>query len=67
MTVSCSNNTMASTPVAAVPFVITLGYNNFTQGPNKMIAKCNVCGIKIKDAGLTTSNFIRHLKTHPDR
>lgn len=22
------------------------------------------CGIKIKDAGSTTSNFVRHLKTH---
>ncbi len=44
-----------------------LGSNDFTLGPNKRIAKCNICGIKIKDAGSTTSNFIRHLKTHLDR
>lgn len=58
----CNNNTMASTPAAAVPFVITFGYDNFTQGPSKRITESNVCGIK-KDAGSTTSNFIRHLKT----
>ncbi len=58
---------MASTPTAAVPFVITFGYNNFTQGPNKRTAKCNICGIKIKDAVLTTPNYIRHLKMHQDR
>ncbi len=63
MTVSCSNNTKASTPAATVPFVIT--YNDFIQGPNKRITKCNICGIKIKDAGSTTSNFFKHLKTHP--
>lgn len=62
MTVSCNNNTMASTPAAAVPFVITFGYDNFTQDPSKRITKSNVCGIK-KDAGSTTSNFIRQLKT----
>ncbi len=51
VSLSLSNNPMASTPAAAVPFVITFGYNNFTQGPNKRIAKFNVCGVKIKDAG----------------
>ncbi len=67
MIVSGSNNTAASTPAAAVPFVKTFGYNNYTQGPNKRITKCSVCGIKIKDAVSTTSNVIRHLKMHPDR
>lgn len=53
---------MSSTSVAADRFVITFGYNNFTQGPNKKIAKCKICGIPVKDSGSTTSNFIRHLK-----
>ncbi|KAL7381215.1 hypothetical protein ABVT39_002233 [Epinephelus coioides] len=68
---STSDDTMATatdTPAAAVPFVITFGYKNFRQdGTNKRSADCKVCGINIKDAGSTTSNFIRHLKTHPDR
>lgn len=33
-------NTRASTPAAAVPFVITFGYNNYTQ-PKQRFAKCN--------------------------
>ncbi|KAL7389924.1 hypothetical protein ABVT39_011917 [Epinephelus coioides] len=53
---------------AAVPFVITFGYKNFKQdGTNKRSADCKVCSIKIKDAESTTSNFIRHLKTHLER
>ncbi|KAL7383777.1 hypothetical protein ABVT39_017213 [Epinephelus coioides] len=60
--------TATDTPAAAVPFVITFGYKNFRQdGTNKRSADCKACGINIKDAGSTTSNFIRHLKTHPDR
>lgn len=63
--------TMATggTPAAAaVPFVIAFGYKNFKQdGTNKRSADCKVCSTRIKDAGSTTSNFIRHLKTHPDR
>lgn len=53
---------MTSTPAAAMPFVITFSYNNFPQDPKKILSKCNIC-ITIKDAGLTTSKFIRHLKT----
>ena len=59
MTVKCSDYTMASTPAAAVPFVITFGYNNITHSLNKRIAKCKVCGINIKDAGSSKSNFSR--------
>ena len=64
MTVKSCNYTVASTPAAAVPFVITFGYNNFTQGLNKRITKCNVYGINIRDAGSTKSNLIMHLKKH---
>lgn len=42
--------TTVSTPVAAGPSVTTFSYNNFTQDPNKRIAKCSICGIAIKDA-----------------
>lgn len=55
--------TTVSTPAAAVPFIMTFSYNNFPQDPNKRIAKCSICGIAIKDDGLTTSDVIRHLKT----
>ena len=62
--------TMATggTPAApAVPFVITFGYKNFKQdGTNKRSADSKV-STQIKDAGSTTWNFIRHLKTHQDR
>ncbi|XP_010795945.1 uncharacterized protein, partial [Notothenia coriiceps] len=54
---------------AAVPLVIRFNYKNFEQnagGTNKRSTHCKVCNIKIKDAGATTSNFIRHLKTHPE-
>lgn len=34
------------------------------SGFNKRIENCNKCGKRIKDNGLTVSNFIRHLKTH---
>ena len=62
-------NTMATgTPAAAAILLFTFGYKNFKQdGCNKRSADCKVCGIKIKDAGSTTSNLIRHLKTLPDR
>lgn len=55
---------MASTTAAAEMFVLPFGDNNFTQAPNKRIAKSNVYGVKIKDTGLDTSNFIRHVKMH---
>lgn len=42
-----------------------LAVKTFKQCPNKRRAKCNVCGIKIKDTGSPTSNFIRHLKNTP--
>ena len=60
------NYTLATTPTVAVQFVITFGYNNFTQGPNLRIAKCSVWGTNIKDAGSTKSDFIRNLKKHAD-
>lgn len=53
---------MASSPAAAKKFLITFGYNNFTQGPNKRIAKFEERVIKINDAAVTTTNLIRHLK-----
>ena len=34
-----TNNTM---PAAAVPFVITFGYKDFIQGPNRRLAKCKI-------------------------
>jgi len=60
--------TMA-TPISSgtVPFVVTFGHKVFTQTANKRMATCKVCGIRIHDAGSTTSSFIRHLKTHKDR
>ena len=69
---SCSSsddrNTMATggTPAAA-PFIIKFSYKNFKQDAGKRSTDCQVCDIRIKDAGATTSNFIRHLKTHLER
>ncbi|XP_013859738.1 zinc finger BED domain-containing protein 1 [Austrofundulus limnaeus] len=57
----------ARTHASVPPFIITFGYKNFAQVANRRAANCSVCGIKIQDTGSTTSNFIRHLKTHPER
>ena len=43
-------------------FDITFGWYYFTEGPNNTTAKCNICSIKIKEAGFTTSSVISHLK-----
>ena len=60
--------TMAASSLSGtVPYVVTFCYKAFTQTANKRTATCKVCGIRINDAGSTTSNFIRHLKTHKDR
>ena len=56
----------AKSSSGTVPYVVTVGYKAFTQTANKQMATCKVCGIMINDAGSTTSNFIRHLKTHKD-
>ncbi|KAK5617930.1 hypothetical protein CRENBAI_024641 [Crenichthys baileyi] len=56
-----------STHVSVPPFVITFGYKNFTQAANKRAANCIICDIKIQNAGSTTTNFICHLKSHPER
>lgn len=57
----------STTTATALPLVISFANRNYTQGTNLITARSKLHGMKIKDAGLTTSNFIRYLKTHPDR
>lgn len=59
-------STRTRTAVALL-FVISFVCRSYTEDENKRIGKCSVCGMSTKDAGLTTSNFIRHLKIHPNR
>ena len=48
--------------------MVAFGYREFTiLAYNRRVATCRECGRQITDTGSTTSNFIRHLKTHPDR
>ena len=56
--VSTNDNTMvvSTTAAAALPFVISFTYKNYSQGANKRIAKCKTSGRNIKDAGLGNVN-----------
>lgn len=51
----------------AVPYVLSFGFLNVLDGISGRTATCKECGKTIKDTGTTTSNFIRHLRTHPQR
>ncbi|XP_078126608.1 cytochrome P450 2K1-like isoform X2 [Sander vitreus] len=51
-------------PPGVVPFLISFAFNNFVNSGSNLTATCKVCGTKINEAGSTTSDFIRHLKTH---
>jgi hypothetical protein len=52
---------------SATPKVIAFGYKNYECSGNKRLANCGTCGVKISDGPQTTSSFVRHLKTHPER
>lgn len=64
---STNDNTMvaSTTTAAALPFVISFTYKNYSQGANKWIAKCKACGRNIKDAGphQTLSSTCKHTRT----
>lgn len=57
----------AASQTGAIPFVIAFAYKDFAQTSSKRTATCKECGVKINDAGSTTSNFLRHLRTHKNR
>ena len=59
------NYTMASTPAAAVPFVITFGFNSEAQTKESLNVTSAVSTQNMLDRPNKT--FIRHLQMHPDR
>ena len=54
---------------AARPKMIKFGFKDYIvdDGKKKRTAVCKVCSSKISDTTTTTSNFIRHYKTHKKR
>lgn len=52
---------------SSTPKVITFAYKNFESSVKRRSAQCRTCGEKINDGPQTTSNFTRHLKTHPEK
>ncbi|KAG1924952.1 hypothetical protein F2P79_025850, partial [Pimephales promelas] len=44
--------------------VVAFGFKNFLQQDGKRTALCKTCNVKIADSQMTTSNFVRHLKSH---
>ncbi|CAB1457883.1 unnamed protein product [Pleuronectes platessa] len=54
---------------AARPKIIKFGFKDYIVDENKKkrTAVCKVCSSKISDTIATTSNFIRHYKTHKKR
>ncbi len=52
---------------ANTPKVVSFGFKNYEFNAEKRTAKCKTCDTKISDGPQTTSNFVRHLKTHKDR
>lgn len=49
-----------------IPKVIAFGFKDFRVDNKKRIAVCKTCGRKINDVITTTSNFVRHLKSHKE-
>ncbi|KAG1925443.1 hypothetical protein F2P79_025533, partial [Pimephales promelas] len=47
-----------------IPRVVAFGFKNFSKQDGKRIALCKTCNVKIADSQTTTSNFVRHLKSH---
>ena len=62
-------NTGAAVMEAARPKIIKFGFKDYIVDENKKkrTAVCKVCSSKISDTIATTSNFIRHYKTHKKR
>ena len=54
---------------AARPKIIQFGFKDYIVDDSKKrrTAVCKVCSSKISDTTTTTSNFIRHYKTHKKR
>ena len=52
---------------AQVPMIVKFAFKDFIVTSAKRSATCKICGVKITDGLQTTSNFVRHIKTHPDR
>ncbi|KAG1964168.1 hypothetical protein F2P79_004165 [Pimephales promelas] len=44
---------------------VAFGFKNFLQQDGKRTALCKTCNVKIADSQMTTSNFVRHLKSQP--
>lgn len=55
----------AASPTA--PRVISFAYKNFHSDGKRRSAQCKTCSTIISDKEGTTSNFVRHLKTHDDK
>ena len=47
-----------------VPRVISYGFKNYSESVDKRTADCRFCKTKVTEVTRTTSNFVRHLKTH---
>jgi hypothetical protein len=64
---SSSTSTNASYRSSLLPKVISYGYKDFREEGDKRQASCKFCRAKISDVAGTTSNFVRHLKCHPEQ
>ena len=54
--------TMSTAHEYAVPFIFKLGSHHYIHWPNNRPANCSICGCRTKAVGLTTANYIWHLK-----
>ena len=57
---ACMSGMSAGT---VVPFVVSFVYDNFSHTQSKQRSTCKVCGMEVKDAGVTTSNYRGYIKT----
>ena len=49
---------------ACTPQIVQFGYKNYNTDGKQRSAECKFCSHSIKDKEGTTSNFVRHIKTH---
>lgn len=52
---------------SSTPRIIQFGYKNYHSDGKRRSAQCKTCLSSITDKEGTTSNFVRHLKTHEDK
>ena len=51
---------------SVLPRIISFGFSDYKETVDRRTAMCKVCKAKVGDV-CGTSNFNRHLKTHPEQ